>query len=76
MLFSDVPAAAAKAAGTDAAEGSGSDPGYHLLAGGRSALEKSIGFRPPAQMARRAMSSSLWTGPRASSSIAVRELLR
>jgi len=41
--------AVARAALSDAAGGKGRerDPGYHLLAGGRPAFERTIGFRPP-----------------------------
>jgi cyclic beta-1,2-glucan synthetase len=39
-------AAATKVAAGDAPGSCGSDPGYHLLAGGRAALETAIGFRP------------------------------
>ncbi len=39
-------AAAKKNAAGAAPENRGSDPGYHLLAGGRPALERATGFRP------------------------------
>ena len=39
-------AAATKVAAGDPPGDRGSDPGYHLLAGGRPALETAIGFRP------------------------------
>ncbi|PWC45770.1 glucoamylase family protein [Azospirillum sp. TSO22-1] len=42
-------AAAAEAANDADAERVG-DPGYHLIAEGRCALERSIGFRPPARL--------------------------
>jgi cyclic beta-1,2-glucan synthetase len=39
--------AAEQAKCADATDRRGSDPGYHLLAGGRRAFEAAIGFRPP-----------------------------
>jgi cyclic beta-1,2-glucan synthetase len=39
--------AAAQAADADATDRRRTDPGYHLLAGGRRAFETAIGFRPP-----------------------------
>nr|WP_294515969.1 glucoamylase family protein [uncultured Rhodopila sp.] len=45
----DIAHAAVAAASAVAPAGRGSEPGYHLLAGGRRALETAIGFRPPLQ---------------------------
>ncbi|MDB5807564.1 MAG: glycosyl transferase [Betaproteobacteria bacterium] len=42
---------AAHAAAADAQEQRMGDPGYHLIAEGRLALEKSIGYRPPPRLA-------------------------
>ncbi|MEJ2343775.1 MAG: hypothetical protein P8Y10_16455 [Gemmatimonadales bacterium] len=42
-------AAAAEAANPEAAERAG-DPGFHLIAEGRRALERTIGFRPPPRL--------------------------
>jgi len=55
LAIADAALQAAQAAAT-AAPGNGqeqrmADPGYHLIAEGRLALEKSIAFRPPARLA-------------------------
>lgn len=42
--------AAAAAAGNEADAARVGDPGYHLIADGRGALERSIGFRPPVRL--------------------------